>query len=269
MLNRVLVTNDDGYESPGLWALVRAVCPFAKNVTVVAPFINQSAVGAGFTLRRQLSWERVAEVPEPNVEAWHVDGTPADCIIIGTTKLIDEPVDFVVSGVNAGANIGNDILASGTVGGALAAHWRGMAAMAVSLAIQENEDPRWDTAEKIANIICRAQAERQLPDPIFLNVNVPSIPYEDLAGVLVTRMGPVGFVKMEDAPGNSIVLERDYDSHTNPLSPPGTDVWALAHSYVSVSPLQANLTDHRSVDILGTRLNSAFRSDQALKSDGK
>lgn len=262
-MTSVLVTNDDGYESPGLWALVRAVVPYADSVTVVAPKVNQSAVGAGFTLRRELTWERVTEPPVAGVDAWHVDGTPADCIIVATTKLLHEPVDLVVSGVNRGANVGNDVLASGTVGGALAGHLRGVAAMAFSLAVREDEVPHWDTAEQVAALVCRSHAERSLPVPTFLNVNVPSIPFEDVTGMVVTRMGPVGFVKLAEVGSSSGVLERDQDVHTNPNSPPGTDVWALAHRYVSVSPLQANLTDHRSVDMLGSILNAAFRRGAA------
>lgn len=258
-MTSVLITNDDGYESPGLWALVRAAVPFASSVTVVAPKINQSAVGAGFTLRRELTWERIAEPPVPGVDAWHVDGTPADCIIVATTKLLHEPVDLVLSGVNRGANVGNDVLASGTVGGALAGHLRGLAAVAFSVAVRDDDAPHWDTAEEVAAIICQAHAERTLPGPTFLNVNIPSIPFEDITGMVVTRMGPVGFVKLSEAGSSSVVLERDQDVHTNPNSPPGTDVWALSHRYVSVSPLQANLTDHRSIDSLGTILNAAFR----------
>lgn len=259
-VRRALVINDDGYESEGLWTLARAVNEFADEVTVVAPLLNQSAVSSGFTLRRALKWERIADPPAPGVEAWHVDGTPADCVMVACEKLVPGDIDLVVSGVNSGANVGNDILASGTVGGALAGSFRGMAAIAFSLAMSEGHTPYWETAGKVASLICRAHADGGLPSPLFLNVNVPNIPFDALNGVLVTRMGRSGFVRLEQVARDKAVIEKDTSFHTNPDTPPGTDLWALANQYVSVSPLQANLTDHRLIDVLGQRLNAAFRT---------
>src|SRR5690606_34653091 len=131
----VLVTNDDGVDSPGLWTLVRAVQPVAENLYVVAPKENQSAVGASLTLRRELHWERMA-APVAGVNAWHLDGTPADCVIIALRQIVEHHIDLVVSGVNQGANLGNDVLASGTVGGALQGHFRGITAAAFSLLME-------------------------------------------------------------------------------------------------------------------------------------
>lgn len=254
-----LVTNDDGIDSAGLWALVRAVVPHATRVVVVAPKENQSAVGASFTLRRELQWVRLDDPPVAGVEAWHVDGTPADCVMVALDKIITDGVDLVVSGINRGANLGNDVMASGTVGGALAGHWRGKAAFAFSQAVEAIEiDPDWSKAERVASGICRAQTEEGLPDGVFLNVNVPVCAYEEIAGVLVTRMGRHGYLKLKQLGGNSGLLEREYDLHTHPDIPPGTDIWALLHNYVSVTPIQPNLTDHRLIDVLGHTLNAAF-----------
>jgi 5'-nucleotidase len=256
------VTNDDGIDSPGLWALARAASRHAERVTVVAPAQNQSAVGAGFTLRRELKWERVPNPPAPNVDAWRVDGTPADCVTVGLDKIVDYKVDLVVSGINQGANVGSDILASGTVGGALAGHFRGLAAVAVSLVMDKatDTDVDWESAEQVASLIVKAQASDELPDSVFLNVNVPKCHFDQIAGILVTRMGRHGYVKLSELSSNSVVLEREYDVHTNPATPPGTDIWALANQYVSVTPLQSNLTDHRLIDLLGQKLNAAFRA---------
>jgi len=264
MARSILVTNDDGIDAPGLWALVRAVAPIADELHVVAPSANQSAVGAGFTLRRELHWERVAEPRVPGVDAWHVDGTPADCVMVALDKVIEGEVDMVVSGVNFGANVGQDVLASGTVGGALGGHLRGKVAVAFSQVVGDinasHDDIDWSTAERVAAMICRAEVEGSLPASLFLNVNIPRIPFEELAGVLVTRMGRVGYVRVMELTGNRTMLERDVDLNTHPETPPGTDVWALAHGYVSVSPLQSNLTDHRLIDPLGQKLNEAFRA---------
>lgn len=265
MPRNILVTNDDGIDSPGLWALVRAVVPVAREVVVVAPTINQSAVGAGFTLRRELQWTRAAPPPGADVEAWHVDGTPADCVMVALDKLlVDRGIDMVVSGVNRGANVGNDVLASGTVGGALQGHFRGLVALAVSQAFRGPYDEAeaeidWSVAERVAAMVCRMEAEGRLPGSLFLNVNIPACPFEEIAGMVVTRMGRHGYVRLQELTGTSAVLDREAGLLTHPDAPPGTDIWALAHDYVSVSPLQSNLTDHRLLDLLGQRLNAAFR----------
>jgi 5'-nucleotidase len=262
MTRTILVTNDDGYDSPGLWALVRAARSVSDDVYVVAPSVNQSAVGAGFTLRRELQWTRINEPPVAGVEAWHVDGTPADCTMVGLGKLIERPVEIVVSGVNFGANVGQDVLASGTVGGALQGHLRGKVALAFSQAVGSDgitpQDIDWTVAERVAASLIRAEMEGELPANVFLNVNIPRVPYDAIEGVVVTRMGRFGYVKFMELTAGSGVLERQVDLHTNPDTPPGTDIWALAHNYVSVTPLQANLTDHRLIDELGQRLNAAF-----------
>lgn len=256
----VLVTNDDGIESAGLWALVRAVAESAPRVAVVAPTDNQSAVGSGFTLRRELAWKPVPTRVNNVAEAWTVDGTPADCVAIAMDKLIGEDeIGLVVSGINQGANVGQDILASGTVGGAMAGHWRGKPAIAFSLAMdQPSPDRDWSTAERIAATVTRAQVEGQLPGDLLLNVNIPHEPYERIAGIVATRMGRHGYIRLQQRGERSAVLERQYDVHTDPVTAPGTDIWALAHRYVSVSPLQANLTNHQLIDHIAERLNAAF-----------
>jgi 5'-nucleotidase len=264
MTRAILVTNDDGIESPGLWTLARAVAPVGDRVYVVAPSVNQSAVGAGFSLRRELRWERLADPPVPGVEAWHLDGTPADCVMVGLDKIIEGPVDMVVSGVNFGGNVGQDILASGTVGGALHGHLRGKVAVAFSQVIGDgvsgHQDIDWSVAERVAGMIARAEVEGLLPEDLFLNVNVPRIAYEQIAGMLVTRMGRTGSVRLRELTGDSGVLQREVDINISPETPPGTDIWALAHNYVSVSPLQSNLTDHRLIDVLAQSLFAAFHS---------
>ncbi|MDZ7728613.1 MAG: 5'/3'-nucleotidase SurE [Dehalococcoidia bacterium] len=256
----VLVTNDDGIESAGLWALVRAVMQSAGRVVVVAPEENQSAVGSGFTLRRELNWKRYEAEGMPAVEAWTVDGTPADCVTIAMDKILDEEaIELVVSGINQGANVGQDVLASGTVGGAMAGHWRGKPAIAYSMAMEEpSADRDWSAAERVATDITRAQLAGDLPGGLLLNVNVPHQSYDNIAGILATRMGRHGYVRLKQRGEGSAMLERQYDVHTDPVTAPGTDIWALAHRYISVSPLHSNLTNHQLVDQLAERLNATF-----------
>ncbi len=253
-----LVTNDDGIDSPGLWALARACKPVADHVYVVAPKTNQSAVGASMTMRRELHWEQVKYPPVDGVEAWHVDGTPADCVNVALKSIVRHWVDIVVSGVNQGANVGRDTLASGTVGGALHGHFRGVTAAAFSLSVEPGKDVDWGPTERVAAAICKAEANDELPASVFLNVNIPLVPYEELAGVLVTRVGRSGIMELANRSEHSGILERTAQLTTDPKTPPGTDIWALAHGYVSVSPLQSNLTDHGLMDALGQQLTMAF-----------
>ncbi|MEX2080858.1 MAG: 5'/3'-nucleotidase SurE [Dehalococcoidia bacterium] len=260
MGRKILVTNDDGIDAPGLWALVRAVAPLGE-LWVVAPTENQSAVGAGLTLRRELRWERYAEAPVPGVEAWHVNGTPGDCVMIAEREIVKD-FDLVVSGINHGANLGRDILASGTVGGALQGHFRDITSVAFSQVVASFEhldEVDWSTAERVAALVTQAVTDSRAPaGPVFLNVNMPLRPFEALRGMLVTRMGRHGFLQLAESGGQSGVVDRELEVHTNPDTPPGTDIWAIANGYVSVSPLQSNLTDHRLIDQLGQRLNGAF-----------
>jgi 5'-nucleotidase len=258
MGRNILVTNDDGIDSPGLWALVRAVAPLGEHVYVVAPTDNQTAVGAGITLRRELRWTRYEETPVPGVEAWHVNGTPGDCVMIALRQIVQHWISFIASGVNQGANVGNDILASGTVGGALQGHFRGLSTMAFSQ-VTEDGEVDWSVSERVAHRIARAEFEGKLPEGIFLNVNVPNVALEEVSGVLVTRMGRWGYLRLIDGAGNTATVERAVNIHTDPDIPPGTDIWALANKYVSVSPLQSNLTDHRLIDVIGQELTAAFR----------
>jgi 5'-nucleotidase len=258
----ILVTNDDGYESPGLWALVRAMVPLADNLYVVSPTENQSAVGAGLTLRRQLQWTAIDSPPERVNGAWHINGTPGDCVTIALRRLVSEWIDLVVSGVNQGANVGNDILASGTVGGALQGHFRGITAIAFSQ-VSESFEPRdvdWSVAERVCGLLGRVVISEPVFSSVFLNVNVPNVAWDEIRGVQVTRMGRHGYMRMDDVATDTVVMEREEKPHMNPESPPGTDFWALAHRYVSVSPLQSNLTDHRLIDVLGDRLGAIFRA---------
>ena len=268
MPSRILISNDDGYESPGLWALVRACKSLDCEVTVVAPTDNQSAVGGSLSLRKELKWVRIEDPPVPGVDAWHVNGSPASAVIVGLDGVLDEPPDLLVSGINQGANMGNDLTASGTVGAALQGHFRGITSLALSYAMMPRTEVDWDAAERVAAIICREEIEGHLPKSIFLNVNIPLVPFEEIKGVLVTRAARRGFFHL-DMKGDTSGELRDPLQGLGELTrrpftptpldpPPGTDFWAVIHKYVSVSPLQANFTDHHVIDALGDRFNAAW-----------
>lgn len=262
MTTNVLVTNDDGIDAPGLHALARACSDAGGHVYIVAPHQNQSAVGASITLRRELHWEQQPDFPVADVEAWHVTGTPADCVMVGLRQIVKHRINLVVSGINHGANVGNDILASGTVGGALHGHFRSITSIAFSRIMDDagGEDAvvDWSTAELVTRAMIGKVLDGTVKDGQFLNVNIPAVPAEEIAGTLVTRMGRRGFIDLEQVRGDSAVAERTQQTlHTNPHTPPGTDIWALANNYVSVTPLHSNLTEHTAIDPLSDLLNRA------------
>ncbi len=229
---------------------------------------DQSAVGGSLSLRKELKWVRIEDPPVSGVDAWHVNGSPASAVIVGLDGVLDEPPDLLVSGINQGANMGNDLTASGTVGAALQGHFRGITSLALSYAMMPRTEVDWDAAERVAAIICREEIEGHLPKSILLNVNIPLLPFEEIKGVLVTRAARRGFFHL-DMKGDTSGELRDPLQGLGELTrrpftptpldpPPGTDFWAIIHKYVSVSPLQANFTDHHVIDALGDRFNAAW-----------
>jgi 5'-nucleotidase len=255
----VLVTNDDGYESPGLWHLARVMAEFG-GVLVVAPNEQHSGVGTSVTLRRGLE---IAEIESdvPSVPAYHVNGTPADCVILGLRKLARGHIDLVVSGINYGANLGNDVLVSGTVGGALQGHFRGIPSIAFSLDVAG--EPHWDTAAVIARLLGQQAANGCLPEEYFLNVNVPALPMQALKGIAVTHVARGGYIRLMEHPrSGTSELRREVHVTDRPGYPAGTDIRAIVDGHVSISPLQGNPTNHAQIDNLTARLDGLFHQLQ-------
>lgn len=247
---RVLLTNDDGVTSPGLLALARAVSRVAATA-IVAPEQERSAASHAITLHKPLRATRAA-LPGLTAPAWATNGTPADCVVLGLLDLLAQPPDLVVSGINAGANLGMDLLYSGTVSAAVEAALFGIAAIAVSVAAFR--DIHWEPAAEFAALLVRQVAEHGLPRDTFLNVNVPNRPAGDIAGVEITRQSARRYVsrveKRADPRG------RDYywltGSPEDDDSPAGTDSWAVAHDRISVTPLRLDMTDDELDPVLRT-----------------
>src|SRR6187399_1160290 len=238
-MRRILVTNDDGYFSPGIEALAAAMQPFGQ-VTVVAPQTEASAVGHALTLRRPLRLERVSE------HVYAVDGTPTDCINIAIDEVLTHPPDLVVSGINRGLNVGDDVTYSGTVAGALEGALLGYPAIAVSLQWPRG-DWNFEPAANVAASLAAALLDRPLAPRTFLSVNVPS---GAIKGVRVTvqarrnhitkvdrRLDPRGrpYFWIEEA-------QDDWEPHDR------SDRQAITDGYVSVTPLQPDLTDHGALE---------------------
>ncbi|HUF47551.1 MAG TPA: 5'/3'-nucleotidase SurE [Vicinamibacterales bacterium] len=237
-MRQILVTNDDGHFSPGIAALARALGSLGR-VTVVAPQTEASAVGHALTLRRPLRLEQVGE------RIYAVDGTPTDCVNIAIDKVLDARPDLVVSGINKGLNVGDDVTYSGTVAGALEGALLGYPAIAVSL--QATSDA-WDFEPAAA--VALALAERLLARPMaprtFLNVNVPQGPLRGVRVTVQARRNHITHVDRRLDP-----RQRPYfwiDEAMDEWEPHDrSDRQAIADGFVSVTPLQPDLTDHQAL----------------------
>ena len=247
----ILVTNDDGINSPGLQALASAMQPLGK-VTIIAPDRNWSASGHVKTIDRPL---RVREMKlSDGTIAWCSDGAPSDCVALAVCGFLSEKIDLVVSGINPYANLGHDVTYSGTVTAAMEAAIWGIPAIAFSLDSPDNHlgsidyQPAARTAGQVASAVIRYG----LSPSTLLNVNVPFIPYENIKGIRITRMG-------------LRVYHDKIDRRTDPRGRPyywvigdsptgiperGTDIGALADGYVSITPIQLDLTAYHLVSDL-------------------
>lgn len=242
----ILVTNDDGIYAPGLAALAAAL-EEVGDVRVYAPDRQQSAVGHGVSLHRPL---RVTELRE----RWYmVDGTPTDCVMLAVRDLLGARPDLVVSGVNPGANLGDDVTYSGTVAGA----YEGMLLGVTSLAVSDvSYAPRHqETAARVAAKLAKELLVSGLPPDTMLNVNVPDVPYEELKGIAVTRMGRRDYqdviVKRLDPRGGAYYwIGGAEPSHTRDE---GTDFEAIEQGKVSITPLHRDVTNYAALEVLKDR----------------
>lgn len=253
MTKHILVTNDDGVHAPGLLALVREMRRLGK-VSVLAPDRNWSGGGHVKTLDRAL---RVKEVRlADGTQAFASDGAPSDCVALGTLGFFKEPIDLVVSGINAGANLGHDVTYSGTVTAAMEAVIAGVPGIAVSLEMMDNHigDVDYGPAARAASKVVRQVIENGLSHEILLNINVPFLPDDKLRGILLTRQGLRVYHSRLDERVDSRGKPYYWIGGDAPTGVPerGTDVGALAEGFVSVTPLQLDLTAYRALTDLNT-----------------
>ncbi|MFW8564595.1 5'/3'-nucleotidase SurE [Orrella sp. 11846] len=232
---KILISNDDGYSAPGIEMLYEVLKPFAQ-ITVIAPEVNHSGASNSLTLNRPL------QVRKANNGFYVVNGTPSDCVHIALTGLLDFKPDLVVSGINNGANMGDDTLYSGTVAAATEAHLFGIPAIAFSLV-----DRHWnhlDAAGRIAREVTLRFIQSPPVEQALLNVNIPSCEYEDMQGVVMTRLGkrhssqPV--IPATNPSGETVYWigpAGDASDHSR-----GTDFHAVYNRKVSVTPLRLDLT---------------------------
>jgi 5'-nucleotidase len=240
----IMVTNDDGIHAPGILALAQALDELGQ-VTVVAPDRERSAAGHSLTLHSPL---RVFKLRKG---FFAVDGTPTDCVNMGIHSLLPFRPDLVVSGINHGPNLGDDITYSGTVAAAMEATLMGIPAMAVSLA-SHDPDGHFSAAAAVAVRVARQVIANGLPADTFLNVNVPDCPEADMKPAMVTRQGKRSFVgkivDKTDPRGRKYYWIGSEEPDFNDYE--GTDFYALNRRHVSVTPLHLDLTNYESMKVL-------------------
>ena len=239
----LLLTNDDGVTAPGLLALKQALAPRGK-ITVIAPSRNYSAAGHRKTMHKPLRIEP-AHLADGS-PAWSCSGAPSDCVALALLGFVKEKVDVVVSGINPNANLGQDVTYSGTVTAAMEAVIAGIPGLAIST--DAGSPPNFDSAARVAAEVVRALARAGLPPDTLLNVNAP----QDYTGFRITRQGRRIYrdelVERHDPRGKPYYWIGG-EAPTG-VDEPGTDFGALRAGYVSVTPLQLDLTHHKAMDIL-------------------
>ena len=235
---KILVSNDDGVYADGLWALVKELREIA-TVTVVAPDRDQSGVGTSVTLRHPL---RMIEIKSPlknGVAAYSVEGTPADSVILALRLVLKDGVDLVISGINEGPNLGDDVYISGTVGAALQGFFYGIPALAFSIAAFGSL--HFDVAARLAKLLVKEIADRGISQRMLLNVNLPNLPRDKLEGIEITRLGERKYADRIE-PGHD--GKRHYHWIMRGKSEwkltSGTDIWALEQNKISITSLFGN-----------------------------
>lgn len=236
---KILVTNDDGIHAPGLWALADQLTK-AGEVLVCAPDREQSGTGTAISLHRSVKMTEVDSLL-PSVRAFAVEGTPGDSVILALRMM--ENVAMVFSGINRGANMGHDVLLSGTVGAALQGYLHGVPSVAMSVqAGQAGEEVDFEVAARLAPLLA-VRVSSNGARPLLLNVNLPNLPLDKIGGVDITRVGKGGY-------STGITMGRDGDQGTYRItigqpwwgSEEGTDIHSLERRRISITPLQGELS---------------------------
>jgi len=253
---KILVTNDDGIFAEGLWTLVKELKNIAQ-VIVAAPDREQSAAGTAVTLWQPLRVRKVKPVV-PEVETYAVEGTPSDSVILALGNLVKDEVDLVISGINQGLNLGDDVHISGTVGAALQGYLHGSPALAISIARGNNL--YLDTAAKLAALLAQKINVKSLPSNLFLNINLPNLPLGKINGARITRLASESHINTVEE-GNDgkrkyywLVRQRQ-----NKMTDKKTDIWAIDQGNISITPLSTNLYGQPSPPVLDNLCDDLFR----------
>ncbi len=248
---KLLISNDDGIFAPGIRSLANGLAAAGHDVSVVCPDRERSATGHGLTLHQPIRAEIIESVFHPQIKAWACSGTPSDCVKLALWALLDSPPELVISGINQGANLGTDVLYSGTVSAAMEGVIERIPSIAISLTSFTSKD--FQAAVAFAQSLVAQLENEPLPELMLLNVNVPPVKLEEIAGVVLTRQGVRRYVdvfeKRVDPRGKTYYwlagelleeVEPEQGLHLPQDIP--TDVEAIRQNYITVTPLQYNLT---------------------------
>lgn len=233
----ILVTNDDGVYADGLWAVASELKKLG-NVFIVAPDRDQSGAGTSVTLRLPVRVHKIKPLIS-GIDAYRVEGTPADCVIMALRVIVKDNIDLVVSGINEGSNLGNDVFISGTVGAAIQGYTYGVSSMAVSISGFQNL--YYELAAKTSIVLAELFFNKLLPKKLFLNVNVPNVKEDQINGIEITTLGERSYIDRVDSGHDG---KRQYYWIVRAIPEwnvvPGTDIWALEENKISIMPFPFN-----------------------------
>lgn len=245
----ILVTNDDGFDAPGIIALYKALIPLGK-VTVIAPDRQRSAVGHCLTFFSPVRVKKLSD--EESLVIYNTTGTPTDCILLAVHEIMEKKPDIVVSGINRGPNLGDDVTYSGTVTAALEGTLQGIPSIACSIA--SYDEVNYDFAARFTARLASELLEKSLPKGVFLNLNVPALPESQIKGVSITRQGRSIYQQSVEKRYDPRGEEYYWISGDRPQGcmEPGTDFEAIRDNKISITPLQLSMTHKELIDYMKT-----------------
>jgi len=248
----ILISNDDGIYAPGVRALAEVLSDTEHHITVVCPDRERSATGHALTLQEPLRVDQIGGIYPEGIEAWACSGTPSDTVKLALDALLIDHPDLVLSGINRGANLGTDVLYSGTVSAAMEGVLEGVPSIAFSLSSFTHLD--YSAAANFAKKMVKAIADNPLEEAILLNVNIPAIPEADICGAVITRLGirryRDQFEKRIDPRGKTyywlsgVIIEEEAEADT--------DIQAIRDNYITITPLKYDLTYATAMPFMNT-----------------
>jgi 5'-nucleotidase len=239
---RILISNDDGIYAEGIWALARELSQISE-VMIVAPDREQSAVGTAVSLRKPLRVQQIVPLI-PDIPAYSVEGTPSDSVIVGLGKIVTGKIDLVVSGINQGTNLGEDVLISGTVGAALAAYLRGFPALAVSCIHNRAKGPYLLNVARFTALLARRMESAKLPSTALLNLNFPDLEMSEIKGIRICGLAHHSHVNsVEEGHDGKRAYYMLIREEVNKNAAVNSDIGAALAGNITITPLNLFLNE--------------------------